>query len=261
MIEDNKIIGEPKLLNTKIRFMGKGNILYCEKNITIKDSYIEFKGNNSIVYLNENRHIYYFKVTIYNNSVLYFGKNNYINKVLYIILSEQKHVIIGDEGLFAIGCWIRTADPHIIYDESTRTRINKSKSIYIGDHVWLGQEVLVLKGSRLGSGCIMAARGIAAGKEYHSNTVYGGNPAKCLKEKVFHSKKSVNTFTTHDAEKYDEFIDDRYIYKKKRTEESKFDKIEKDLELIEDSDNRMVYLKERLSGIEFSDHDRFFIGN
>lgn len=180
---------------------------------------------------------------------------------MYIILSEQKHVIIGDEGLFAIGCWIRTADPHIIYDENTMMRINKSKSIYIGDHVWLGQEVLVLKGSRLGSGCIMAARGIASGKDYHSNAVYGGNPANCLKEKVFHSKKSVNAFTAHDTEKYGQFIDNRYIYyKEEKANESLFDKLERDLELIEDSEDRLIYLNEKLSHTELSNHNRFFIG-
>lgn len=260
MNNDNQIIGDPKLINTKINFIGKGNVLYCEKNITIKDSNIDFKGNNSVVYLSENRHIYYFKVTIYNDSVLYFGKNNYINKKLHIILSEQKHVIIGDEGLFAVGCWIRTADPHIIYDEKTRKRMNESKSVYIGDHVWLGQDVLVLKGSHLGSGCIMAARSIGTGKKYNSNTIYGGNPAKCLKEKVFHSKKSVNLFTTADTEKYETFIDNRYIYEGNRDRENMFNKIEMDLLQIKDSEERTDYLIEMLSKEDEKPHNRFFIG-
>ena len=46
---------------------------------------------------------------------------------------------------------IRTADPHIIYDIH-RKRINPSKSVFIGDHVWCGQNVLLLKGCRVGSG-------------------------------------------------------------------------------------------------------------
>lgn len=78
-------------------------------------------------------------------NTLYIGKNNYFNGKLNLILSERKHIVIGDDGLFSFGIWLRTADPHLIYSCETHERINPSKNILIGDHVWIGQGSLVLK--------------------------------------------------------------------------------------------------------------------
>ena len=129
-----------------------------------------------------------------HDSILFFGKNNYINKKMQIILTEQKHMFVGEECLFAINCWFRTSDPHLLYDIDSKKRINNSQSIFIGDHVWFGQDVLTLKNSKIGSGCIVAARGVVSGKVLNSNTIYGGNPVRCIKENVFHLKKSVRKY-------------------------------------------------------------------
>lgn len=42
------------------------------------------------------------------------GKDNFIKKRMTVILSEQRHVFIGDQGMFSVGIWIRNADPHLI---------------------------------------------------------------------------------------------------------------------------------------------------
>ena len=251
----NKIIGNPKIVNSEIRFKGKNNILYCEEGITIKDSYINFEGNNSLIFLSKNRHIYYFQITIYHNSVCYFGKNNYSNKKFHIIISEEKNVFIGDECLFAIDCWIRTADPHIIYNFDKK-RINHSKSVYIGDHVWCGQNVLIFKGSKIGSGCIIGGGSVVPAKKLFSNSIYAGNPVKLIKSDVFHSKKSVNFFEEDDSAKYDEFIDDRWIYKFDDNTLS-FDVIEEEILKSKDVNYRLDYLKSRLN----KSKNRFYMGN
>lgn len=181
-----------------------------------------------------------------------------MNKSLHIILSEQKHVIIGEECLFAIGSWIRTADPHIIYDAHTLNRINPSKSVFIGDHVWCGQNVLILKGSAVGSGCIIGGGTVVSGKRLFSNTVYGGNPAKNIKENVFHSKKSVNAFTELETEKYSKFIDDRYVYNNTSDKINYFQKIEDDINTLKNCENRLEYLKQ-ISNV-LTNKNRFYIG-
>lgn len=250
----NEIIGNPVLINSKVDFLGNHNILYCEEGVTIKDSYIKFNGDNSIVYLSQNRHTYYFQITSYHNSVCYFGKHNYTNKKMHIILSEEKHVFIGDECLFAINCWIRTSDPHIIYNFS-KERINASKSVYIGDHVWCGQNVLLFKGCRLGSGCILGGGSVVSAKRLSSNCIYAGNPVRLIREEVFHSKKSVNLFTEEDSIKYDEFVDDRWIYQSDSSTIA-FDVVEEELSKNKDYSYRLNYLINTLTAAK----NRFYIG-
>lgn len=157
-LKDNRVLGTPQLKNVSIQFKGKNNILYCEDNVSLVDSYIKFEGDNAVVFLSSNRHQYYLGITIFHNSVCYFGKHNYLSGPLNIVLAEQKHFFVGNDGLFSFHCWVRTADAHLIYHVDTKKRINKSKSVYLGDHVWIGQHAFLLKGTSVGSGSIIVPR-------------------------------------------------------------------------------------------------------
>lgn len=90
-----------------------------------------FNGNNSVIYLCRNKHLYKLDVVTYNNSAFYVGQNNYFNGKLSAILSEQKHIFIGDDGLFSFGIWMRIADPHLIYHTDSKKRINPTKAFIL----------------------------------------------------------------------------------------------------------------------------------
>jgi len=163
-ITENQVFvnsSKSRMLNSSIEFRGKSNILFVEDGVVLKNSRIIFNHNNSVVYLSKSRHVYILKCFINNNSVLYFGKDCYFNDTSHMntIISESKNVIVGDEGLFSFGIWLRTADPHLLYDVENRERINQSKSIFIGDHVWIGQQSLILKGTQIGSGSVLGGGG------------------------------------------------------------------------------------------------------
>ncbi|MCR5208200.1 MAG: acyltransferase [Eubacterium sp.] len=214
-LKNNKIIGSEnlKMNNSRIMFGGTGNILIVEEGVTLNNSKIEFRFDNSVVYLSSSKHVYYLNVTVYRESVCFIGKNNYMNGALNIIASERRHVFIGDSGLFSFGVWIRTADPHLIYSTVNKKRINPSKSVYIGDHVWLGQNVLVLKGTRICSGSIIGAGAVCTGKETPSNEAWGGNPAHRVSKDLFWDSGCVHGYTYDDTESSGEMNTDKYIFK------------------------------------------------
>jgi hypothetical protein len=96
--------------------------------------------------------------------------------------------------------WIRNADPHLVYSAETGERINPTKSVYIGDHVWIGQSALILKGSRVHSGSIIGAGAVLAGKRVPSNTSWAGNPAKQLADGIFWDEHVVHRWTGKETE-------------------------------------------------------------
>lgn len=258
-ITDNKIEGNPILENSKINFNGKGNILYCEEKVDLTNCTINFNGNNSVIYLASNKNKYILNVSIYNNSVLYIGKDNYMNGKLNIILSEQKNVIIGDDCLFSFDIWMRLADPHIIYQCDTKKRINLSKSIYIGDHVWIGQHAMILKGTHIGSGSIIGAMSVVSGKKIPSNESWAGNPVKRIVQGIFYDSKCVHTYCNKETENSLLYDSDEYIFKDIKEEKISFQEIEEYL-LEEGSPIKKVeWLKQNLR--ESKRKNRFFIGN
>lgn len=225
-LEDNYFYGElPNLINSTIYINGKNNILVCEKGVILRNSRIDFHQNNSILYLSANRHHYFVTIALNKDSVCYIGKNNYLNGHITIVCSEAKNVIIGDDCLFSYGIIIRVSDAHGIYSTDTRTRINNPKSIYIGDHVWMGQNSMVFKGTQISSGSIIGAGSILSNKIVPSNTTFAGNPAKLVKEKTFWIPHSTHNWGAEENEKMKHYNSPIYTYEKDETSLN-FDEIE-----------------------------------
>lgn len=89
--------------------------------------------------------------------------------------------------MFSWSIWLSTCDHHLIFDSSYQ-RENFSKSIYIEDHIWCGQESAILKGTFIPSGSIIGAKSVVCGIK-SSNSIYTGNPAKLIKGEKFWSRE------------------------------------------------------------------------
>ncbi len=201
----NRIEVDPmksKLVNSSVTFHGEGNILFVEDGVTLERSSITFHGNRSVVYLSKNMHPYLLKISVYHNSTVYFGRDCYFNGIMTVIASELKNVLIGNEGLFSFGIWIRTADPHLLYRIESGKRINPSRSVLVGDHVWLGQQCMLLKGAEIGSGAVIGAGTVCPHKRIPSNTVYAGVPARQVASGVFFSKECTHGWTPEMVDAY-----------------------------------------------------------
>lgn len=224
-LKGNAFLGfPPELASSTISFEGKGNIFVCEKGVKLKNSHIKFKGNNALVVLNASKHPLRIDVTAWSNSVFYLGRDSFFSPVgvLYAIASDERSIIIGDDTLFSFNIWMRTSDPHLVYSVDTMKRINASKDVLVGDHVWVGQEVLLLKGTTIGSGSIIGGASVCAGKVIPSNCSWAGNPAKQISKNVFFSKKSVYRFSEGDEERFSTFHKKKYIYRSSKTNHDVF---------------------------------------
>lgn len=250
----------PRMIDSEIIFVGERNILYCQENVCLRNTSIRFSGNDSIVFLSSNHSDYHITVSIFNNSALYFGENNYFNprgENMRLVLSEGKNMIFGKGNLFSFGITARNADPHLIYSVDTKKRLNPSKSIFIGDHTWIGQEVLILKGSKIGSGSILGAGSIVANKQIHSNSSWAGNPVKLVKDGIFYTHEVVHAWTEVETKKFEYYNTEEFIYSFKENETLEFDMIDKDITSIQGAKNKLKYLIENVS--KKTNKNRFYV--
>lgn len=259
LLQENKIVGELKDNDTTITFNGKGNILYLDGDVKINNSEISFLSNNGVIYLTGSEKMdYQVKLDCWRYGTIYVGGDNYFNpsRRLCATASERKHIIIGGGGVFSFDIWIRTADPHIIYDCDSHQRINPSKNVLIGDHVWLGQSAIILKGTSIGSGSIIGAASVLSGKRVPSNTVYAGNPARQVKDNVFFTGKSVHNYTIKKTKESMSHDGDEYIFDDPGAAINENQLFEK-LDECKTSDERLHVIKTMVA--ENTDKNRFAI--
>lgn len=256
---ENRIIGDDlKYSCSNIVFRGSGNILFAEPGVDLAESTVNFFGDNALLYLSDSgRHQYDLKLDLWRETTAYFGADNYFNGVFSAIVSERQNLIVGNGGSFSFGIWLRTADPHLIYDAATGRRSNMSKSILIGDHVWIGQNALILKGCMIGSGSIVSAAAVLAGKEVKSNSIYAGNPAKMIKDRKFFLGRSVHNYTDKKTEKSMQSELKDYIYHEP-AEPFDAQRIFVELTNAVDAEARLAIVKEQIACR--TDKDRFYIG-
>lgn len=168
------------LLNTTIRVKGNSKII-ISKECRIRNASIEVKGNGNQLELEEGV-FFSGKIELFGNgNSLRIGKNTRINGADFIIHNGTK-VEIGPRCLFSTKIDVRTTDSHSIFN-SNGERINLDRDILIGEHVWIGRMVSILKGSKIGNGSVIGSMSLVSGS-IPSEVIAVGVPAKAIKDKI-----------------------------------------------------------------------------
>lgn len=168
---------------TRIKNNGKNNCLILEEGCRIYDSQIQFFGENNTVKIEHDCVLKNVDIWISDGGIIEIGHNTHFSGKTHIACIEGKMVHIGERCLFSDTITFRTGDSHSILDSDGK-RINKAKDITIGNHVWIGQQVIVLKGSTVGADSIVGTGSLLTGKTYDSNSIIAGIPAIIVKQHV-----------------------------------------------------------------------------
>lgn len=233
-LKNNKVVGNPEIKNSKISFKGNNNILYCEGNVKIIGSTFSFEGSNSIIYLSSAiDYQYSLNIIIYNDSTFFIGRENNLSSPININIQENQNVIIGADCSISSGVNIRTADIHPIYDNQTKERINYSKSVFIGDHVWIGHLAYISRGVKIGSGSIIENYSfIPHDSKIFSNCFVVGNPAKIEKRGVFYIKDFLGYHRAEDSVNTKNYKSNIFVYEFLNQETLNLDKIDQILKSL-----------------------------
>jgi len=112
------------------------------------------------------------------DGTLEIGENTFINYGTSI--AAMQHVKIGRDCNIGTYCMIMDNDFHRLEPER-RNEHPDSAPIIIGDNVWLGGRVIVLKGITIGEGSVVAAGSIVT-KDIPPRSLAVGSPAKVVRQ-------------------------------------------------------------------------------
>ena len=186
----NKLEIFGKLRKNKIKISGNNNIIYVGKNSILRDCNIFIKGNNNILYIGDDCVVNKTSIILDNEGAeIRIGNQTSIAKAQIVSLASYK-IEIGDDCMLSYDTEIRNTHCHKIYDKNTNQRINEGNSVNIGNHVWLGMRVIILKGVTIEDNSIVAGGSIVT-KDVKSNTIVSGSPAKQIKENIYWTREEV----------------------------------------------------------------------
>lgn len=178
----NSIVGCPKSLSSKVIFAGKNNKLVFGPGVVLDEATIVFHANDGYCYIGNDSQ---FNGTIFVGlgCRVMIGKRLSVTKNCFISTGEFVEAKIGDDCMFASNIEIRCDDGHPIFDVVTSERVNISKSITIGNHVWLAFSAVLLSGSEIGNGSVIGHSSVLKSK-IPNNCIAVGIPARVVKKNI-----------------------------------------------------------------------------
>ena len=172
------------LKNVKINVRGNSTVYIGPKTIMQNCIFIAYGPQSSI-------HIEGGSTNIKNSSFIAnqdYGKiyisYGFTSEGCDIKAHEGKNIIIGRDCMFSSGISMSTSDYHSTVSISDGVRINKSKDIIIGNHVWLGRKVDILKGVQIADDIVVGMDSLVSKALDSSHSIYAGTPARIVKSDI-----------------------------------------------------------------------------
>ncbi|WP_405899697.1 acyltransferase [Streptomyces sp. NBC_00727] len=186
--QGNEIVydGEVRHENIDIRFKGSNNTLVIDARADIKDLVVNFTGNNGRVEIaptSEKRVGLRFQMRCGHESLIRIGENVGCAGRTFISAVEGVSVTLGTDVMLSRNIEIRADDSHPIYDVRTEKRLNPSRSIVVGDHVWIAKHAVLLGGATIGDGSVIGYRSIVT-SSVPNNCVAVGSPARVVRRNI-----------------------------------------------------------------------------
>lgn len=187
------IKGKEKRLKRRIKgltvkFYGNNNTVKLHYPIQFNKSIIRFDGDNSKFEMHSTDTIVNETgFSLENGGQIFIDRNSRFNRPNVKLIvnnhteNEPNKIHIGKNAQISIDILMRTSDGHSLFNSEEKYPYNKPKDIIIGDNVWLGSRVVLLKGTHLPNNSVVGACSVVNKKFTEENIVIAGNPAKIIK--------------------------------------------------------------------------------
>jgi len=119
---------------------------------------------------------------------------NLVVKVCNNYKENPSKVIIGKSCQIGQNVIIRTSDGHSIFNVGENIPFNAPKDIIIGDNVWIGERVVILKGSKISNNSVIGTCALVNKVFDEENVIIAGLPAKIIKRNIFWKRTHYGDF-------------------------------------------------------------------
>lgn len=163
-------------------FIENGNLLINanKPSGSCAEAYVTLRKNARLFVHGMTQLNYRATIEVHENAEIDIG-SAYINSDAVILAAESIH--IGHRCLISRMVYIYDADHHDIVNTDGKV-INPPRPVDVGDHVWIGLQSLLLRGSKIGDGAVIAANSLVGGK-IKAGTMASGNPARSYSEIIW----------------------------------------------------------------------------
>ena len=164
--KNNKFtISDSLIKKNNIEIFGSNNKCNIDLGSKIENLYIKIKGKNNSLFIKKNCKILSGKINIIGDDLHFLiGNNTTIREFDSVLVGKKKSISIGNDCMLGSNIKIWNGELHPIYSLTSKKRLNNAKSIEIGDHVWIGSDVVILKGSNISEGSVVGVRSLVKGK-------------------------------------------------------------------------------------------------
>lgn len=177
-----EIADNSTMIDVKVMLNGNNNNLIIEEGAELIDCSIYAKGDHNTIYIGKRCKLKGTHIMCCDeeNSII-IGEKTTINGEFWgntiLHTMEKTRIEIGKDCMLSGNIVIRTTDGHSIIN-SRGERINLPKDIKIDNHVWIGMNCMILKGTHIVKGCIVGANSVVTHSFNDDYTMIAGNPAK-----------------------------------------------------------------------------------
>ena len=171
---------EANILRTRVDIKGASEVV-LEEGVRLRNAELLIRGNANSCIIKKSSH-FSGRIELYGDgNTVIIGEGTSIRRALLVAHNGRK-IEIGNGCLFSHDVELRTTDSHKIFDEDG-VRINEDRDIIIGNSVWLGVGVLVLKGVTIGGGCVVGARSVVT-NDLAPRALAVGSPARTARKSI-----------------------------------------------------------------------------
>ena len=148
----------------------------AEEEITsVLNTHIAFRGKNTTIKIGDNANL--------GRGTIQAGDE------------DNLEMIVGNDFITSVDFYFRVSDGHTIYDINSGRIVNKPLfGIHIGNHVWCGYNVTILKDADIPNNCIIGSGALVAKAKFDENSIIAGIPAKVIQSGVNWDSRSISEY-------------------------------------------------------------------
>ena len=201
-------------LKGRVYIYGNNNNVMIEKSKRGGHLNIHIRGNNNKIHILQSDELQSLNISIGNymeisNSEIFIDDGACIVNIEVLIEQHHCKLHVGKNCLMSRDILFRLGEiPHLVFDSKTKEYVDTPNNLIIGDHVWIGRGVTLLKKAKIGNDCIIGTQAVVTKEIPENNVMIAGNPAVIKRRNVYWvgAYSCFNQQEHEYKEKYEQYI-------------------------------------------------------